>query len=318
MSKEKKAAYFDKVKALIDEYPRVFIVNADNVGSHHLQRIRLLMRGHAVILMGKNTLIRKAIRDHLQTAPAYESLLNHIWGNIGLVFTKEDLSKVRDLLQEIRVGAPAKPGSISPVEVVIPKGNTGLEPGKTSFLQALNIPSKITKGQIEITNDVTIVRVGDKVGPSEASLLTLLNIKPFSYGLSILKVFDNGNVFDVKILDITDAVILQKFSLGVQRIAALSLNLHFPTVASFPHIFLNAYKNLVAISVATDYTFKQTEKIKDIIANPGAYAAAAAPAAAAAAPAAKAAPAAAPTKEEKKEEEEDDGLGGGMSLFGDD
>jgi len=315
MSKEKKAVFLERVKQLVDEYPRVLLVTADNVGSHHLQRIRKLVRDDAVILMGKNTLIRKAIRDHLSQVPAMEALLQHIWGNIGLVFTKQDLSTCRDKLLELKVAAPAKPGSISPIEVTIPKGNTGLEPGKTSFLQALNIPSKITKGQIEITSDVTLVRVGDKVGPSESSLLTLLNIKPFSYGLHILRVYDNGNVFDPKILDITDAVILQKFSQGVARIASLALNIHFPTVASFPHLFLNAYKNIVAISVATDYTIKQTEKLKDIIANPGAYASSAP---AAAAPAA-AAPAAAPAKVEKeKEEEEDDGLGAGMSLFGDD
>jgi large subunit ribosomal protein LP0 len=265
--------------------------------------------------MGKNTLIRKAIRDHLAAVPAMEVLLQHIWGNIGLVFTKEDLSTTRDKLLELKVAAPAKPGSISPLDVTIPKGNTGLEPGKTSFLQALNIPSKITKGQIEITTDVTIVKFGDKVGPSESSLLTLLGIKPFSYGLTILKVYDNGNVFDPAILDITDAVIIQRFSQGVARVASLALNINFPTIASFPHLFLNAYKNLVAISIATDYTFKQTEKIKDIIANPAAYAAAAAPAAAAPA---KAAPAKAEKVKEEVKEEEDDGLGGGMSLFGDD
>lgn len=314
MSKEKKIAFFERVKALIDEYPRVFIVNADNVGSHQLQRIRKLTRGNTVILMGKNTLIRKAIRDHLEQAPAIEVLLQHIWGNVGLVFTKEELSDCRDQLMEVRVAAPAKPGSISPLDVTIPKGNTGLEPGKTSFLQALNIPSKITKGAIEITIDVTLVKVGDKVGPSESALLSLLGIKPFSYGLSILKVYDNGNVFEPAILDITDANIVKAVSAGIARIAALALKVNFPTVASFPHLFINAYKNIVAISIATDYTFKQTEKIKDMIANPGAYAAAAAPAAAA--PAAASAPAA--TKKEEPKEEEEDDMGGGLSLFGDD
>lgn len=314
MSKEKKIAFFERVRSLVEEYPRAFIVNADNVGSHQLQRIRKLTRGNTVILMGKNTLIRKAIRDHLEAVPAVEVLLQHIWGNVGLVFTKEELTDCRDQLMQVRVAAPAKPGSISPLDVTIPKGNTGLEPGKTSFLQALNIPSKITKGQIEITIDVTIVKIGDKVGPSEASLLSLLGIKPFSYGLTILKVYDNGNVFDPAILDITDANIVKTVSAGIARIAALALKVNFPTVASFPHLFINAYKNIVAISIATDYTFKQTEKLKDMIANPGAYAAAAAPAAAAAKPAA----AAAPAKEAPKEEEEEDGMGAGLSLFGDD
>jgi len=317
LPRNKAGDFLERVKALVSEYPRVLIVNADNVGSHHLQRIRKATRGGSVILMGKNTLIRKAIRDHLDVVPAFEVLLNHVVGNVGLVFTKDDLSSTRDKLLELKVAAPAKPGSISPVNVTIPKGNTGLEPGKTTFLQALNIPSKITKGQIEITSDITLVKIGDKVGPSECALLSLLNIKPFSYGLSIVKVYDSGQVIDVKVLDITDDFILSQFASGVARLASLSLGLHFPTLAAFPHMFLNAYKNIVAVSVATEYTFKQTEKLKHMIANPGEYAAAA-PAAAPAAAAhsqAKAAPAA-PVKEEKVEEEDD--FGGGMSLFGDD
>lgn len=77
-------------------------------------------------------------------------LLPHIKGNVGFVFTKEDLPDIRDLLLANKVAAPAKAGAIAPIDVFVPKGNTGLGPEKTSFFQALAIPTKISKGTIEI------------------------------------------------------------------------------------------------------------------------------------------------------------------------
>jgi len=55
-----------------------------------------------------------------------------------------------------------------------------MEPGKTSFFQALGVPTKIARGTIEITTDLKLVEAGSKVGASEATLLNMLNIR---YGL---------------------------------------------------------------------------------------------------------------------------------------
>ncbi len=100
---EWKAKYFTKIIRLLDEYPKCFIVGADNVGSSQMQKIRISLRGHAVLLMGKNTMMRKAIKGHLEKNPNLERLLPHVFENIGFVFTKEDLSFVRDKLSNNKV-----------------------------------------------------------------------------------------------------------------------------------------------------------------------------------------------------------------------
>merc|ERR1719189_933748 len=154
--------------------------------------------------MGKNTMMRKAIRGQLPKNPGLEKLLPHIAGNIGFVFTHEDLADIRDVLESNKKEAPAKAGAIAPLDVHVPKGNTGQGPEKTSFFQALAIPTKITKGTIEILSDIHLIKVDEKVGASEAALLQMLNIKPFHYGLQISQVYDNGAIFTPDVLDITD------------------------------------------------------------------------------------------------------------------
>jgi len=301
-----KAAYFVKIAALLDKYPKCFIVGADNVGSKQMQEIRIALRGKAVVLMGKNTMMRKAIRSHAEKNPDLERLLPHIKQNVGFVFTTEELTEVRDLLLANKVKAPAKAGALAPLDVKIQPQNTGMGPEKTSFFQALNIPTKITKGTIEIINEVHIITAGERVGMSEATLLNMLKVSPFSYGLTVQKVYDSGSVFDPEILDITDDDLKARFTAGVANVAAICLNIGYPTMASVPHSIVNGMKNLLAVAAVTDITFKEAEKIKAYLADPSAFAAAA-PAAAEAAPAAAAA--AAPVEEEEDDEDDDMGFG---------
>merc|ERR1712008_635101 len=304
-----KANYFNKIVQLLDEYPKCFLVEADNVGSKQMQEIRIALRGQAVVLMGKNTMMRKAIRGHLETNPDLERLMPHIKNNVGFVFTKMELLHVRDLLLSNKVKAPAKAGALAPVDVVVPAQNTGMGPEKTSFFQALSIPTKITKGTIEITSDVHLITAGDRVGMSEATLLNMLKISPFTYGLVVQKVYDSGSVFDPEILDITDDDLKAKFMAGVANVAALSLAISYPTIASVPHSVVNGMKNLLAVAAVTDISFKEAEMLKAFLADPSKFAAAAPVAAAA-----EAAPAAAAKKEESEEEEEDDDMG--FDMFG--
>jgi len=270
-SKQKKAEYFEKLLGLLDKYPKILIVTCDNIGSNHMQRIRLSLRGKAVLLMGKNTMMRRAIRSNLSRNPKWESLLPAIYGNIGFIFTDQDLSGIKDLAMSTRVPASAKANTFAPKDVSIPKGITTLEPTKTSFLQALNIASKITRGTIEILNDVHLIKKSERIGSSEATFLTMLNIKPFEYGLNVTSVYDDGAVYGVEILSLKDSDILAKFGAGIANVAALSLGLNLPTIAAFPHVVMNSYKNMLAIALATDYVFDQAKKLKDIVENPDAF-----------------------------------------------
>jgi len=303
-TKTKKAEYTQKLKQLFDEYPSIFVVNVDNVGSNQMHQIRITLRGQGVVMMGKNTLVRRAMHQILPEHPKLERLMNFVRGNVGFVFTKGDLKEVRKTIGENRVAAPAKAGAIAPVDVVIPAGNTGMEPGKTSFFQALGVPTKIARGTIEITNDINLVQAGSKVGASEATLLNMLKISPFTYGMTVVQVYDSGTVFHPSILDVEESSLLERFSAGVANIAAISLSIDFPTVASVPHSVVNAYKNLLAVSVATDYTFAGSEKVKAFLADPSAFVVATA-----AAPAAADAPKEEAKQEEAEESDEDMGFG---------
>jgi large subunit ribosomal protein LP0 len=257
----KKEQYFQKLKSYLEEFKSIFIVNVDNVGSNQMHEIRKALRGDAKILMGKNTMVRRAIRILQVENPDYEKLMPSVRGNIGFVFTNSDLKTIRDKVLTNRVKAPAKAGALAPIDVFIPAGNTGMEPGKTSFFQALGVPTKIARGTIEIINEVHLIKEGVRVGASEAALLNMLNISPFTYGLVVVQVYDQGTVFHPTVLDIEEETLVAHFVAGIKNIAAISLQIGYPTVASVPHSIINSYKNLLAISIATEYSFPGAEKV---------------------------------------------------------
>jgi len=282
----------------VKQYKSILLINVDNVASSQMQQTRIATRGRAAFLMGKNTVIRKVLREYCDagnSTPALEGLINALVGNVGLCFVSAgiDLKDLRTEIQANQLPAAAKTGAFAPIDVHIPAGPTPLDPGQTAFFQAMNIATKITKGAIEITSPVHVITKGERVTSSAVALLSKLGIKPFFFGINVVAVYDSGSFYSAAILDMTDEIMTQNFFAGINQVAALSLALQYPTEASLPHSFAYAFKKLLALTCSTSITFAQAEEFKAVAASGPAPAADAS-----------AAPdAAAPVEEEEEEEE---------------
>jgi len=319
--KARKGRYKVKLEQYLQEYSSILVVGIDNVGSFQMQKVRIALRKKAVMIMGKNTLMRMILREQIEKNPKLEALVPFVAGNMGFVFTNEDLNEVRNVIVENKVPAVAKSGTIAPVDVYVPAGPTGLDPGQTSFFQALNIGTKIARGSIEIINNVHLIKAGDKVTSSAVALLGKLDIKPFFYGIMVQQVYENGAIYPVHILDVSQDDLLAKFFNGVRKIAALGLAVGYPTEASIPHTLANGFKKLLAFSLSTNYKFKEADAfLKSATAEKKAEPAAADKKGAEKGgkdDKAKGKAAAKPEVVEAEPEPEDDAIGGGFGdLFG--
>lgn len=316
LSAERKTEYFEKLTSLLSTYTKCFIVEVDNVGSKQLQTTRSGLRGKAEVLMGKNTMMRKCMRDYVEANPGspVEKLIEQCRGNVGFVFTNGDLGEIREILESNTRPAPARVGAVAPSKVIVPKGPTGCDPGQTAFFQTLQIATKITRGQIEMVNDTPLIEEGEKVTASQAALLQKLGIEPFTYGLNLKSVYDNGSLFDAKVLDITDEVLAAKFAEALQSLAALSMAISFPTEASVPHSVANAFKAILAITIELPtYTFEKADLYEEYLKDPSKFAGSGGGGGGGDDAAEEA-----PVEEEEEEEEEADMGGAAADLFGGD
>jgi large subunit ribosomal protein LP0 len=305
-AKQRKAKFRVRLEKAFLTYNKMLLVTVDNVGSKQLQEVRASIRGKGELLMGKNTMVRRTINDLGEKRPDLLLLLPKVNGNLGFLFVNEDqvLKEVRDIVTSNVVPAAARPGAFGQCDVIIPAGVTSLDPGQTSFFQAMNIATKIVKGAIEIITPVILVKKGERVSSSAVALLSKLEIKPFAYGVLCTAVFDYGSVYDSAVLDLTEDDLKNKFFKGARHVAAIAMALHYPARAAVPHILINAFKHCAAVALEIDYQFKEMQRFKDFLDNPDAFKSAA-PAAA---------EEKAPEPEPEPEEEEDEDMG--FDLFG--
>lgn len=305
-SVRRKFIYRKRLAEYLNEYKSILIVEVDFVGSNQMQQVRQSLRGEAVILMGKNTVIRRVFHELMEEKPYLADIMPLIRGNIGFVFTNKDLNAVRKVILANKVPAQAKIGIIAPCDVQIPAGPTTQDPGQTSFFQALNIATKISKGAIEIINRVDLVTAGEPVTAGAVALMNKLGMKPFFFGINVNHCCDNGSVYAAAVLDMSEDDIINMFCGAANKLAAISFETGAVNLVTVPHSIKYTFKKLVAIALETGVFFKEAEAIKSAIDNPGAGGGAATAAA----------PAAAAVVEEEEEEEAPAGdlFGGGEAA----
>jgi len=300
--KVRKNIYWAKLEDALNTYKNILIVTVDFVGSKQMQNVRQELRGKAVVLMGKNTIIRKVLRENVAKNPKLEALIPHINGNMGFVFTNEDLNEIRKTVIKNKMPAAAKAGVIAPIDVTVPNGPTGLDPGQTNFFQTLGISTKITKGTIEIVSAVQMCFAGQKVSASAVALLSKLGMKPFEFGIECPTVYEDGSVYDAKVLDLDSDDLIAMFAGAVNRLACLSFAIGEINAATVPQSLGKAFMTLVAITLNTEYEFEELKAVREAMAAGPAVAAGDGAAAAAA-----------PVVEEEEEE-----AAPAMDMFGGD
>mmetsp|Transcript_16782 Transcript_16782/g.41017 ORF Transcript_16782/g.41017 Transcript_16782/m.41017 type:complete len:279 (+) Transcript_16782:301-1137(+) len=251
----KKSLYFEKLVYLFSKYPRILIVQADNVGSNQIQKCRKSLKDNSILIMGKNSIIKKVLRKQIEKNSSFEEFYTHTSGNVGLIFTKLDPFQIQKILKDNKIPAAARIGQIAQHDVIIPAGPTEISPDGTSFFQALNIPTKIQRGQIEILDPVKIIEKGKIVGSSEAALLKKLNLVPFSFELEIRQIFDTHTCYDPSFLEITSEKLIYVTKEVVSDLNFISLSIQFPTYSLFKNSVQEIFSILILLGTNIGYSF---------------------------------------------------------------
>jgi large subunit ribosomal protein LP0 len=260
------------------KYNQVIFVALENVSNMQIQKARVALQKAekpGEFIIGKNTIVLKALKwlttepekgtkefeDHSKYPRRMElkSIIKMIQGNMGLIFSDEDYSVVREKIEKEVLRVDAKVGVVSPCDVIIPAGPTTIDVGKIAVFQKLNVQTKSVRNTLEIIKDIHVIKKNEKVSAAGGELCRLLGVKPFSYKLEMKKIWLNGNILEEDILNISNDDILNTFTKHVTTLAALSLGAGLPNALSVPHMIADGFKQMLAIGMAADIKFKQLE-----------------------------------------------------------
>ena len=209
----------DELVDLIGSYDSVGVVNVTGIPSRQLQQMRHSMHGTAVLRMSRNTLLVRALEA---VDEGVEVLVDEIDGQVGLVLTDENPFSLYRELEETKTAAPINAGEVAPNDIVIPAGDTGVDPGPfVGDLQQVGANARIQDGSIQVLEDSTVLEEGEEVSQQLSTVLSELGIEPKEVGLDLRAVYADGVLFEPEEL----AIDVDEYRTDVETAAARARNL---------------------------------------------------------------------------------------------
>ena len=220
----------DELVEFIDSYASVGIVGVAGIPSRQLQAMRRELHGSAGVRMSRNTLTTRALEE---VDDGVEALTEYVSGQVALVGTNDNPFGLFKQLEASKTPAPINAGEVAPNDIVIPEGDTGVDPGPfVGELQTVGASARIMDGSIKVTEDSTVLEEGEVVDNDLANVLVELGIEPKEVGLDLKAVYSEGVLFEPDELEID----VDEYRADVQSAAAaarnLSVNAAYPTAAT--------------------------------------------------------------------------------------
>ena len=254
-----KKEIFDDLTELLKKYSVIAVADLQKVRSSQIQEIRKKLRGKAELIVAKNTILRKASEKAASSKENVDRFAQSLTGSKVLIFTQMNPFELIIFLNKNKVRVPAKGGDVATGDIMVPAGNTGLQPGPViSEFNEAKVQTRIESGSIFVAKDTVVVEKGDVIPVKIASLLSKLGMKPTEAGLSLSSAYDNGSLlgpndlmFDLDKMsaDISSAA---RLAFGV----AVEASIMLPQTA--PMILAKAYRQAVAVSVEAEFFTKET------------------------------------------------------------
>ncbi|GAD52348.1 LSU ribosomal protein P0 (L10p) [Halarchaeum acidiphilum MH1-52-1] len=242
-------------------YDSVGVVNVAGIPSRQLQDMRRDLHGSAELRMSRNTLLSRALDE---VDDGLEQLTEFLSGQVGLVGTNDNPFGLYKELEASKTPAPINAGEVAPNDIVVPEGDTGIDPGPfVGELQQIGADARIQEGSIQVLSDSVVTDERDVVSDDVANVLGELGIEPKEVGLDLRSVYSEGVLFDPEDL----AIDVDEYRADIQSAAAsarnLSINADYPTAATVPDMLRKASGE--AKSVGLEAAIESPDLMDDLV-----------------------------------------------------
>ncbi|WP_135663551.1 50S ribosomal protein L10 [Halorhabdus rudnickae] len=235
---EWKREEIDDLVATLENYDSVGIVDLTGIPSQQLQDMRRNLYGTAELRVSRNTLVERALD---QIDDGFEELTQFVSGHVGLIGTNDNPFSLFQQLEASKTSAPINAGEVAPNEIVIPEGDTGIDPGPfVGELQSVGANARIQEGSIQVLEDSAVLESGEEVSADLANVLAELGIEPKEVGLDLRAVYAEGVLFEPEDLELDVDQYRSDVQAAAGRARNLSVNAVFPTAETGPALLQKA------------------------------------------------------------------------------
>ena len=144
----------------------------------------------------------------------------------------------------------AKPGQISPDDVSVQAGETGIAPGQTvTDLKSAGIDVQIQKGKVVIAKDKVVVKKGEVITANLAKALHTLDIMPFMAVIEPISMFADGMLYSKKVLGISTESTTEEISLGFRNALHICFELKIVNAYTINNFITKAYRTALHVGL---------------------------------------------------------------------
>ena len=235
---------------LLEKYDYIALLRTEQIGSKQFQAIKKAWRPYAIIHMSRNSLMTRAIEVASKTKKNLEKLIAYIEGSMAFAFSNVSPFELNDMLQANKARAPAKAGTVSPIDIEIEAGNTGFPPGPLiSELGQVGLKTRIQGGSIWITQDHTIIKAGETVSRDKALVMSRLGLEPYEIFLKLTVAYDDGILLTAAVFTISRADVLDQLSTAAQEVLGLALTANYINTETLPFLLQQAAQESQSLSL---------------------------------------------------------------------
>ncbi|MBD3196108.1 MAG: 50S ribosomal protein L10 [Candidatus Lokiarchaeota archaeon] len=244
----------EEVKHLVDlmkNYNNIAIINVANIGDRQVQAMRKILRGDAVIRMSKKSLQARAIDKYEEESGKenLDELKENIPGQSALVFTDLDPFELKRTFIKNKWWVAAKPDTITPVDITVPAGDTGLPTGQviSELNMTLKLPTMIKNDTIWIRENKVTHKAGDLVDVKEAAVLKKLGVEPIESIIKLYMAWVDGTIYTQEVLYMDMEQFQNNFASAYSTARILAIELGFLDMETIAPLTHRAYREALAL-----------------------------------------------------------------------
>ncbi|HUW88927.1 MAG TPA: 50S ribosomal protein L10 [Candidatus Nanopelagicaceae bacterium] len=197
----------DEVEHLVGlfrDYSNIAVIEVAKLNDKQIQEMRKILRGKAIIRMSKKSLQLRAIDKYRQESIKgdLDGFAERIPGQAALCFTDLNVFELKKIFNQSEWMVPAKPNEITPVDIWVRAGDTGLPTGQviSELNMTLRLPTRIQNDTIWIRDDTQTHHAGDFVDVKQAAVLKKLGVNPIESLIKIHYAWSDGEIIPEEIL----------------------------------------------------------------------------------------------------------------------
>lgn len=197
----------DEVDHLVELFKKnkvIVVIEVAHINDKQIQDVRKKLRGKATFRMSKKSLQIRAIEKFKKESkkPNLDELTKNIAAQTSFAFTNMDPFELKRIFEENKWMVPAKPDEVTPVDIWVPEGDTGLPTGQviSELNMTLRLPTRIQNDTIWVREDTQTHSVGDFVSVKQAAVLKKLGVTPVESIIKIHFAWNDGELIPDDVL----------------------------------------------------------------------------------------------------------------------